>query len=593
MLLRYPAMTRLILLLLLTNGLTYAPAFADDDDWQVTREPVNSSLKHKRVYHFADHASAVTAARNAIVQGDLRQVKDLVSGGHVAPNDRLDYGDPSALEKTLFHVAVQEGQLKIAQYLLAHGADPAMVTSRQEGLTFFGVLSGNPKMVRWLAGLRPALDWNTPNRTGVRPAVYAIQIRDPKLAQKILAILKKAGANFSAQAGTDADENLIDFALRRKSWSLLEVLGAGADDFGRVVRGTGTSAFLVAITGCDLKGVDAMMQRGADPLATYDYSPYGNGVLGPERRTPLEVLGLAHFTPDPDSECDVLKLARRLTDKIGTLRPEDLSRPLIAALDSRKFELADWCVSKGADPERSTLNLLRRSGMSAEESESELGCNALHLALRRQAPFALIARMVRKHSAIVQAPCLGTSSALEWLLQDYRVGYRDVTEYWEQVVPLLLKQGADATFRTSTHTGALHFAMRQDASRIFGDLVGHGADLNLIDDMGIPPAYEALANELVSARSLEVLVALGASVQIRLPIAGTAYTRGPLAYLMARTPTLGLESEYFNKMKVLVEAHADRTGTSSSRTTSWCQERLKRFPSERQKIEDICNAMLQ
>ncbi|MBR6435456.1 MAG: ankyrin repeat domain-containing protein, partial [Thermoguttaceae bacterium] len=69
-----------------------------------------------------------------------------------------DVNDKNAFQQTVLHLAVQSGNLEIAQWLVQHSADVFAKDDDEETVFQYAARSGNPALVQWLASYNAQTD---------------------------------------------------------------------------------------------------------------------------------------------------------------------------------------------------------------------------------------------------------------------------------------------------------------------------------------------------------------------------------------------------------------------------------------------------
>ena len=153
-------------------------------------------------------AIAKTFLPAAVKSGDMKMVKTLLSTG-VGIHSMFSYG-----YNTLLLTAVRQDNLKMAEFLLEHGADPR----RSPGVLHAAVMTGNLQLVKLLydSGARDEASTWIANKTALQSAASKGQVETVRY-------LLSRGGDVNAAASRDG-ETVLQAAASTGIWELVELV---------------------------------------------------------------------------------------------------------------------------------------------------------------------------------------------------------------------------------------------------------------------------------------------------------------------------------------------------------------------------------
>lgn len=443
--------------------------------------------------------SATTMSTPVIIDDEEKEIRRIQAMIQNSP-DLINAKD-QARGATPLHNAAGLGQLTVAKFLLANGAD----------------VEAKDRM------------WN-----GGTPLHYAADAGH----KGIVELLLSKGAD--GKAGTSNGDTPLHFAARKGFKSIVEVLLAGGADVNAKGTGGATPLHVAAVNG--FKNVaETLLKAKADPnvVTTFSIAPTTGG--GSYGGTPIHIaisrgdratweLLLANGaevnlqdssgrTPLREAvENEQVAAVETLLAKNADVKVADSvgTTPLLVAVDRQRVELVKILLEHQADPEAAGQVSRRQSGNSTsyyggiyplQVAVEKGNLEILKLLLER----GVDVNSERNVSGTTFAPPIWSALSLEKtnvlkLLLQFKADpnvvdwdgqtplLRALSPLRKEVVEILLAAGADVKPATKTGWTALHFAVAYGQQDLAALLLAKGADPNTLNVTGQTPL--ALAKSL-------------------------------------------------------------------------------------------------
>ncbi len=389
--------------------------------------------------------------------------------------DSPDLINASSSGQTELAAAAAKGQLKVAAYLLDHGADVNNAGKGNPPL-YAAAEAGNRAMVEFL--LNHGADVNIRGGGMHETALHvAAENKFPAVVEVLLS--HKADLNAVNNDGLTP----LWAATSHKDLKMVQMLLAGGANPNAGVKDRGwNTALTEAITGDQVEIVQALLTAGADPNAE---SPYLQNFIG---RTPL-----SHAAEKNDPKLVKLLLDAKADPNRGTN-----NAPLLLAVLKKDIPTAQLLLEHGADP--------NVQGQVQIQTDFET-TQPLFLAVERDN--LPMVQLLLKYKADAGAllngwsPLFSTSDTniLETLLEagakvdPISRGDEDVTPLERtfdkdlvSAAAVLLKHGANPNWRDGQGNTVLHLAaMRLASPQMFELLLANGANPNVRNQDGMTP----------------------------------------------------------------------------------------------------------
>ena len=181
---------------------------------------------------------------DAVITGDLAEVKRLVVDCGVDPMREYDYGN------TPLHAAAIYGYSEIVEFLLNHGVDPN-IRNKKYGATplHYAAAYGNSKVVEVL--LEHGADPNIRDKNGITPLHFAAVSDYPKIVE----VLHKKGLS-------DYDDTPLQAAEFNYPEVVKLLLEHGANP--NIQDADGWTPLHFAVKSCHVDVVRVLLDHGAD-----------------------------------------------------------------------------------------------------------------------------------------------------------------------------------------------------------------------------------------------------------------------------------------------------------------------------------------
>ena len=297
----------------------------DEDGWTPLRIALRRAPNVAK--QFIGTGVKISAFHNAILEGDLAKVKQLVESG-------MDIDAPDKFGWTLTYWALSAGQKEVAEYLLSQGADVTAKTD--DGRTLLHKASTSVEIVKSLIAKGVEVDARCD--AGATPLHYAATSGQEAVVKLLIA--NGAAVNITAINGT---QPLGDAAVAGDVAMVKLLLASGAkvnlQPEDKLMCGTALHA---AANGGHSDIVDLLIAHGANVNAVYR-----NG-------TPLHEA--AGFRRGSNTRREMDKRSVELVEKllahganVNAKSPSRGHTPLHQAARSGRYKLAECLIAAGAD----------------------------------------------------------------------------------------------------------------------------------------------------------------------------------------------------------------------------------------------------
>ena len=389
-----------------------------------------------------------------------------------------DVNARDGLGNTPLHYAIESNALRLAELLLASGADPD-IANHQGASPLHLAAVYNTVRVQLL--LDAGADTDLRDGSGATP-LHAAE-GNPEISGLLLA----AGAD--ARAVDDWGRTTLHSATRSDSVTIAALVAAGADPHIRDLRGR-TALHELAERGSESAGISGLVAAGADLNAV---DAVGN--------TPLHLAWSRDFRP---WRTWLAGGHREIVQKLLEMGADPAARNDRGQLPN-PAHCENWnTVSFTRAAPASVYAECLASG-SGVEARNGTGDTPLHLAVSDREPD--IAAMLLESGAAVNARNLQGLSPLH--LVAAAPGPDTV------LAALLLAAGADPDARDNGGATPLHRSVRRRDPAIARLLLRAGAELEARDSDGLTPLQWAMNAWHPNGSTIEALLGAGADVRVR------------------------------------------------------------------------------